>query len=577
MKPSYPSIAILLVSVFLMLTPMVSAQGPVSQNQGTAPSESSAVAAEVPRLIKFSGTLLDAQNRPLEGPVGVTFALYAQQSGDAALWLEAQNVKPDGNGDYTVLLGANSAKGVPMELFTSGEARWLGVQVERDVEQSRVLLVSVPYALKAGDAETLGGLPSSAFARVGNSITEPSNAVSSGALLLPAPIAATASSNASTDPNVTTLGGTVNFVPKFDTASDVKTSQIFDNGTDVGIGFPVTPTPAPVAKLDINGSANIRGTLQLPAAGTANATTKGFNSQPFDYLASVFNGTAAVNQHFRWQAEPVNPGLSTATGKLNLLFASGTGTPAETGFSISSKGIITFAAGQTLPAVTGNETVTGNVSASQLISTVANGTAPLTVTSATQVPNLNASFLRGLAPSAFASSGRNLFVMDQSITTSYSVPGASSLSVTQNGTGNAAIIATSKGSGPALFLQSLSTGNLISGSSFNVNKAGTGTFTGSTTTLTIGDVGCGGGDSGHGSAGIQIDANTNPQPLDCTSYNLLGDGGNNGNTFINSTGFFGQIKFRNMNRDMMIIKPPCCLITPLPPLWELTQQRPTRP
>src|SRR5215469_7746546 len=319
MKPSYLSIAILLVSVFLLLTPMVSAQGRVSQNQGT-----SVAAVEVPRLIKFSGTLVDAQERPLAGPVGVTFALYAQQSGDAALWLETQNVKPDGNGNYTVLLGANSAKGVPAELFTSGEARWLGVQVERDVEQPRVLLVSVPYALKAGDAETLGGLPSSAFARVGNSIAEQSNTVSSGALLSPVPAPAMASSNASTDPNVTTLGGTVNFVPKFDTASDVKTSQIFDNGTDVGIGFPVTPTPVPVAKLDVNGGANIRGALTLPATGMATSTL-GDNSQPLKQTASAFNSSTKlpVAQTFQWQAEPVSNNTSSPSGKMNLLYASG--------------------------------------------------------------------------------------------------------------------------------------------------------------------------------------------------------------------------------------------------------------
>src|SRR5215472_18672993 len=346
MKPTLISIGILLVSLFVGSA--VSAQEPAAAGQGAASLAPSVAAAEVPRLIKFSGTLLDAQERPLAGPVGVTFALYAHQTGGAALWIETQNVKPDGNGNYSVLLGASSANGVPVELFASGEARWLGIQVGQELEQARVLLVSVPYALKAGDADTLGGLPPSAFARAGN-IAGPSNGVSSGALLLSAP---TASSNASTDPNVTTLGGTVNFVPKFDTVSDVKTSQIFDNGTDVGIGFPVTPTPVPVAKLDINGSANIRGMLQLPAAGTANSTTKGFNSQPFDYLASVFNGTAAVNQHFRWQAEPVNPGLSTASGKLNLLFASGTGTPGETGLSISSKGLITFATGQTFPTVT---------------------------------------------------------------------------------------------------------------------------------------------------------------------------------------------------------------------------------
>jgi len=73
----------------------------------------------------------------------VTFALYARQMGGAALWLETQNVKPDGNGNYTVLLGANSANGVPAELFTSGEARWLGIQVGQQPEHERILLVSV--------------------------------------------------------------------------------------------------------------------------------------------------------------------------------------------------------------------------------------------------------------------------------------------------------------------------------------------------------------------------------------------------------------------------------------------------
>jgi len=123
-----------------------------------------------------------------------------------------------------------------------------------------------------------------------------------------------------------------------------------------------------------------------------------------------------VNQHFRWQAEPVNPGLSTASGKLNLLFASGTGTPGETGLSISNKGLITFATGQTFPSVTGNETVTGNLTAKELVSTVASGTPPLQVISATQVPNLNASLLGGFGASAFARLAiSNEFLANQSI------------------------------------------------------------------------------------------------------------------------------------------------------------------
>ena len=52
-----------------------------------------------------------------------------------------------------------------MDLFTSGEPRWLGVQalLPGEEEQSRVPMVSVPYAMEAADAQTLGGLPASAF------------------------------------------------------------------------------------------------------------------------------------------------------------------------------------------------------------------------------------------------------------------------------------------------------------------------------------------------------------------------------------------------------------------------------
>jgi hypothetical protein len=95
--------------------------------------------------------------------VGVTFSFYAQQSGDSPLWMETQNVELDAKGVYAVLLGANTAAGLPEEMFRGGEARWLGIQPEREPELPRVLLVSAPYASKAADADTLGGLPASAF------------------------------------------------------------------------------------------------------------------------------------------------------------------------------------------------------------------------------------------------------------------------------------------------------------------------------------------------------------------------------------------------------------------------------
>ncbi len=66
-------------------------------------------------------------------------------------------------GQTPVLLGASKSGELPQDLFVSGEARGLSVQVEGGAELPRTSLLSVPYALKAGDAATPGGLPASAF------------------------------------------------------------------------------------------------------------------------------------------------------------------------------------------------------------------------------------------------------------------------------------------------------------------------------------------------------------------------------------------------------------------------------
>jgi hypothetical protein len=111
----------------------------------------------------------DLNATPLTGVVGITFALYSEQTGGAPLWLETQNVTADTTGHYVALLGATKPEGLPTDLFASEQARWVGVQVSGQAEQPRVLLVSAPYALKAGDAETLGGMPPSAFAQATSS------------------------------------------------------------------------------------------------------------------------------------------------------------------------------------------------------------------------------------------------------------------------------------------------------------------------------------------------------------------------------------------------------------------------
>ncbi len=148
-------------------------QAPVQQSAAAVGAEPEAprvvlqaeTTASVLRLMKFSGALRDPAGNPRAGAVGLTFALYKEQQGGSPLWLEVHNAQLDEQGRYTVLLGSTKSEGLPLELFSSGEARWLGVQLNLpgEEEQARVLLVSVPYALKAADAETLGGKPPSAF------------------------------------------------------------------------------------------------------------------------------------------------------------------------------------------------------------------------------------------------------------------------------------------------------------------------------------------------------------------------------------------------------------------------------
>ena len=294
----------------------------------------------VPRFIRFGGVLKDSGGKPLSGTLGITFALYKDQEGGAALWLETQNVSMDASGHYSVLLGATKEEGVPMDLFTSGRAQWLGVHVQGQPEQPRVWMVSVPYALKAADADTLGGLPASAFLRaeIGSNAAAPEPFSSKSTLPIASSPCTSLTSTGTESANKVALFTAI--------PCQLGPSQLFQNGTNVAIG-----NTAPAAKLDVSGGGIFRGSLQLPP--TANATASaGGNSNPLDLTASSFSSTSvsSINERFRWQVEPTGNNTSSPSGKLNLLFGAASAAPSETGLSISNGGALTVR-GLNLPAV----------------------------------------------------------------------------------------------------------------------------------------------------------------------------------------------------------------------------------
>lgn len=116
-----------------------------------SPSPAVAVDNGPMRLVSYSGRLPVGR-----GSCAITFAIYRDESGGAPLWQETQNVAVDSHGRYTVQLGA-ATSGLPSDLFTSDEPRWLEVQPQGQPEQTRVRLVSVPYAIKASEADRLAG------------------------------------------------------------------------------------------------------------------------------------------------------------------------------------------------------------------------------------------------------------------------------------------------------------------------------------------------------------------------------------------------------------------------------------
>ncbi|HWR36314.1 MAG TPA: hypothetical protein VN622_10635 [Clostridia bacterium] len=201
----------------------------------------------VPRLIRYSGILRTTDGQPRTGTVGVTFSIYADEHGSSPLFIETHSLSLDEHGAYVALIGSEHVGGLAADLFADGEPRWLAVQVESEPEDAnRVLLVSVPYAYRAADAETLGGKPASAYllaptdGTAGTSVKTVSNALSAS---LP----------------LNALNGATNAIAKFVDATTLGNSTMLESALGVGVG-----TTNPTQRLDVAGRMLLRGT---PAAG----------------------------------------------------------------------------------------------------------------------------------------------------------------------------------------------------------------------------------------------------------------------------------------------------------------------
>jgi len=280
--------------------------------------------AVVPLMVSFNGMLSDEHGKSSTGVVGVTFSLYKDPEGGPPLWLETQNVRPDKVGHYSVILGSVTSQGLPTTVFAKGEARWLGVQVQGQKEQPRVLLLAVPYALKAQDAETVGGKPASAFALRSDALTTPSGSDK---------VTKDRSSSTAKSPPVSG-GGKPGFIPEWTTSTKLGDSALFQTSAgNLGIS---TTTPSDKFEVDL-GNILVRGPHNFTSGGDTaflyvgdpNHPIEAIRSNPKTNSGGLTIGTFKAPQGIYLQDVTGNVGIGIGTtAPAARLHVEGTSSPA---------------------------------------------------------------------------------------------------------------------------------------------------------------------------------------------------------------------------------------------------------
>jgi hypothetical protein len=126
----------------------------------------------------------------------------------------------------------------------------------------------------------------------------------------------TSASYAATASFISNLTGQTNYVPKFTSISQISSSQIYDDGTYVGVG-----TNAPSQKLDVNGTARLRGKLYDYTNSTGSlfyvlaSTSNGveWRSPTTASLSSPYNGVFQINGQAWSTAYVPGGGITGAT------------------------------------------------------------------------------------------------------------------------------------------------------------------------------------------------------------------------------------------------------------------------
>ncbi|HNF72531.1 MAG TPA: hypothetical protein PLP34_08955, partial [Chitinophagaceae bacterium] len=180
------------------------------------------IKAQVPQKFNYQGIARDSKGNPMgKQTLGIKLSVLPTSDATTPEYEEVQTITTNEFGLYTLQIGNGQAvTGTMAEVKWETGNKYIRVSIDPKggsnyVDAGTTQLLSVPYAIyadKAGLAkETAGGT------RAGTVSTSAAGT------------------------------GTVNYLTKFTAANTIYNSQVFDNGSNVGIG-----TTSPFAKLHIN-------------------------------------------------------------------------------------------------------------------------------------------------------------------------------------------------------------------------------------------------------------------------------------------------------------------------------------
>jgi hypothetical protein len=302
-----------------------------------APSQAqppaAAVASPSTRLLPFSGTALDAAGAPVKGSATVTFELYEEQNGSSSLWQETQRVQTDGQGRYLAYLG--SVNPLPQSAFGEERARWLGVTIQGRAEP-RVMLAAVPYALRAADADTLGGQPAADFVR----------ARADGRLETSAGVIAEAAVDGS---------GVPGQLAKFSSSTTLSSSVISESGSNrIGVGLP-DPTGGGVVD-SVFTIKNLDNNTGFAVLNESQARRFALNTLATGAWTLYDGGNSTWNQGLTQINGNVGIGVTAPTARLEVLQTGVGFAPPAGSFKVNNTGSVAPAVQGQVNSIYGNNT-----------------------------------------------------------------------------------------------------------------------------------------------------------------------------------------------------------------------------